>query len=125
MSLYAINGTSNAAFSAYNAAQAKLPSTTATTTTTTTTTYAGEASETVDPLYAGYGYNFVGCYTDSSASISTRTLANQLTNAATGGDKNQTIENCATACYNKGYSYMGLEYYYQVPMLSLYHGDDP
>lgn len=63
-----------------------------------------------DPTTAGQ-YTFVSCWQDIPG---TRTLNGQFTSADLGGDNNQTVENCAAACTARGYSIMGLEYYYQV-----------
>lgn len=62
------------------------------------------------PATAG-PYTFVSCWTDSN---SVRTLANEETNAALGGNSNQTAGNCAGICEALGYTVMGTEYAYEV-----------
>lgn len=71
---------------------------------------AGVNAALIQPATAG-PYSFVSCWTDASSS---RTLRYQETSASLGGDNNQTVENCALACQSYGYTFMGLEYYYQV-----------
>lgn len=51
------------------------------------------------------GWNYLGCYTDSSL---TRTLSYRT--EVTGGSQNMTQENCQTGCQASGYTLAGTEY---------------
>lgn len=48
------------------------------------------------------GFNWVSCYTDSSARV--------LTGSSYTDSKNMTIENCANFCNTKNWQLMGVEY---------------
>lgn len=69
-----------------------------------------------DPQNAGHGYQFISCWTDTSAS---RTLRYNYARADWGGPNNMTIENCANNCNYYGLPFMGVEYYSQVSIASL------
>lgn len=55
------------------------------------------------------GFSYLGCYTDNDGF---RALANQGPGIQ-GGSNAMTIEACIASC-NGEYTYVGLEYYYEV-----------
>ena len=54
-------------------------------------------------------YRYMGCYTEGSAG---RTIGSSSasTSAYSTSNTNMTVENCAAACYAKGFSFFGVEY---------------